>query len=117
MLNGANTQNAYLSDLLTALVCVDIGLTASDDHQAVIDEISKVGEENSFGLLFAIFEEGEILVIELINDSGQEVECVMLVLLIGIKATHGLHDVLHDFRLGKNLEESFVLAKLCEDVG
>ena len=117
MLNGTNTQNAYLSDLLTALVRVDIGFTASDDHQAVIDQISKVGEENSFGLLFAIFEEGEILVIELINDSGQEMERIMLVLLVGIKAAHGLHDVLHDFRLGKNLEESFVLAKLCEDVG
>ena len=100
MLDSADTQNTYLSDLLTALVRVDIGFTASDDHQAVIDEISKVGEKNSFGLLFAIFEEDEILIVELINDSGQEVEGVGLVLLIGIIAAHGLHDVLHDFRLG-----------------
>ena len=117
MLNCANTQNAYLSDLFTTLVRVDIGVTTADDHQTVIDEISKVGEEYSFGLFFAILEEDEILIVELINDSGQEVECVMLVLLVGIKAAHGLHDVLHDFWLGQYLEESFVLAKLCEDVG
>ena len=116
VLNCANTQNAYLPDLSSALVRVEVGITAADDHQAVIDEISKVGEKNHFGLFFAILEEDEILFVELINDSGQEVECVGLVLLVGIKAAHGLHDVLHDFWLGQHLEESFVLAKLGEDV-
>ena len=116
MLNGANTQNAYLTDFLTALVRVDIRITTANDHQTVIDEIGKVGKENFLGLFFAIFEEDEILVVKLIDYSGQEVESVGLVLLVGIKAAHGLHDVIHDFWLGQYLEESFVLAELSEDV-
>ena len=72
-------------------------------------------EERVHGLIFAIFEEAWLLVIELVDHLSKEVQRVWLVHLISIGANDDVYNALDHVGLGQDLEEALVVAEFRKD--
>lgn len=69
-------------------------------------------EKGVHGLVFALLEEANILFGELIDQLGEEIEGVGLILHVCISGTDNLDNTADHLRLNQHLEEAFVLAEI-----
>lgn len=113
VLDRADTEHASLADLSAALVTVSRAKIATPhDDQTVVAQVVEVGHQQLDALIFLALKRVCFLLRGLSNDLGQEVQCVDLVLRVCIHAADDSNDFLQSLRLGQQLEECFVFAKI-----
>lgn len=65
------------------------------------------------GLLFVFFKEAAVLIAELSNNLGEEIERVRLVMFVFVHTCNRFNNLFQDGWLRQNCKETFIFAEVC----
>ena len=87
LFNRSDAQHSCLANLFARLIDVcDAGASTSENDNVAVHEIREVLNKSLESLLFLVLEETVLLLDELCDDLGQEVQGILLVLCVSVSA-------------------------------
>ena len=112
MFNSSDSDHACSSNLSTRLISVYALFVTSENENSVVAKVLEVTHEHIERLFFAFFEEAIVLIAELSDELGEEMECIHLILRVCVHACRDVDNVLENLVLREDGEETRILSKI-----